>query len=288
MKIRDIMQFCLLCAALAFGSCTKDDGPSSQSLIDSRTKPMQEGTWEMIPELSDEFDGTSLNSDKWLDYHPYWAGRSPSKFVRENVKVEDGYLKLVASYDPDDYELWINSACVSSKEESCDYGYYEARIKVHGLSLSGSFWFQNEADPETNYDQLEIDYENVGDSKLYQQHSYASMITLHWGENWGANSYTVWDPYGEDRKCSDDFFIYGVEYGRDEIKMFINNRLVKVYDTQGPFEHKMYMFFDIEAFDWEGLPTVDELNWPEEKRTMYVDWVRSYRRVDAGAQTIGQ
>ena len=216
------MQFCLLCAALAFGSCTKDDGPSSQSLIDSRTKPMQEGTWEMIPELSDEFDGTSLNSDKWLDYHPYWAGRSPSKFVRENVKVEDGYLKLVASYDPDDYELWINSACVSSKEESCDYGYYEARIKVHGLSLSGSFWFQNEADPETNYDQLEIDYENVGDSKLYQQHSYASMITLHWGENWGANSYTVWDPYGEDRKCSDDFFIYGVEYGRDEIKMFIN------------------------------------------------------------------
>ena len=50
----------------------------------------------LVNELSDEFNGISLDKAKWIDYHPYWSGRG-STFLPSNVSVGGGYLKLKSS-----------------------------------------------------------------------------------------------------------------------------------------------------------------------------------------------
>jgi len=61
--------------------------------------------YAMIQDLSDEFNGTSLDKTKWIDYHPYWQGRG-STFLPSNISVSDGTLKLKSSI--------INEAQLSS------------------------------------------------------------------------------------------------------------------------------------------------------------------------------
>ena len=100
--------------------------------------------WGQVFEFSDEFNGGSLDSSKWRDYHPYWSGRD-STFEPSNVSVSGGYLRLVSSLYPGSTEVNANTvtaACVSSKNRNCDYGYYETRMMSSNLSMTSSFWFQ--------------------------------------------------------------------------------------------------------------------------------------------------
>ena len=45
--------------------------------------------------------------------------------------------------------------------------------------------------------------------------------------------------------------------------------------TGGAFGEPMYLFFDTEVFQWEGLPTIASLHDPS-LNTMSVDWVRAW------------
>ena len=55
--------------------------------------PDNTGGWTLNPAVSDEFDGDSLNLNKWLnlgldgDYHGEWKGRAPSQFNPANVRT---------------------------------------------------------------------------------------------------------------------------------------------------------------------------------------------------------
>jgi len=106
--------------------------------------------WGQVHELSDEFEGSSLDSSKWLPFHPYWRGRSPSYFDPLNVMVAGGELGLrstsmVSTLDvveTPEKDIWIKAACVSSKSPIATYGYYEAKVKASRLSMTSSFWLQ--------------------------------------------------------------------------------------------------------------------------------------------------
>jgi hypothetical protein len=52
--------------------------------------------WSVVSELTDEFNGTSLDRQKWLNYQPYWAGREPSQFDTNNVSLSGGDLILLS------------------------------------------------------------------------------------------------------------------------------------------------------------------------------------------------
>lgn len=54
------------------------------------------GNWVANPALSDEFNGTSLDTTKWLPAMPqsYWLGRTPSEYDPANVSVSNGVLDL--------------------------------------------------------------------------------------------------------------------------------------------------------------------------------------------------
>ena len=72
--------------------------------------PQNTGNWVLRADLSDEFEGNRIDSDKWYvsradGKHEWtWKGRRPSQFVPENAIVEDGKLKLRTKWEPE-YDL---------------------------------------------------------------------------------------------------------------------------------------------------------------------------------------
>lgn len=77
----------MLCLMLA---CTPDTGKN----IPVPTGLSEVGYWVYNDEVSDEFEGSVLDSSKWYDYNPTWKGRQPSLFKKENVRLEQGKLIL--------------------------------------------------------------------------------------------------------------------------------------------------------------------------------------------------
>lgn len=68
--------------------------------------------WKTLWE--DDFDGDELNPDVW-NYELYdawqygfgkWGNKEVQFYTRENVKVEDGVLKLIAEYEPNSDRLF--------------------------------------------------------------------------------------------------------------------------------------------------------------------------------------
>jgi beta-glucanase (GH16 family) len=75
--------------------------------------------------MSDEFDGGSLDTNKWVRNMEWWKGRPPALFKAENVTVSGGQLHLTMRKEPlpepfpasgyHDY----SSAAVHTKDRTC-------------------------------------------------------------------------------------------------------------------------------------------------------------------------
>ncbi len=237
--------------------------------------------WQAIPELSDEFEGKELDANRWLPYQPYWQGREPSRFQRENVSVEKGMLKLrstalvtnLTAIKEPEKDVWVASACVSSKEPVASYGYYEARIKASKLSMTSSFWFQGK------YSEIDV-VEQLGASLKHPEKQNLMLTNTHFFKpSWKEDKATPQE-WKMPTSAAEEFHIYGVWWkDKDSIWVYHDGTKVVEMKTSGEFLEPMYLFFDTEVFTWEGLPTLESLQDPE-KNTMQVDWVRSWKLVE--------
>ncbi len=159
MKIKHILPIISLLA-----SCEGDDDGSAaaelssskypiSSTIESIPMPPLGQRWVLNEDLSDEFNGTSLDANKWYDYHPSWIGRPPGLFTKDEVAVKDGYLVLSCSKFKEEHieTLWngekltytIGCGAVVSREMNAHYGYYESRFKAHNTPLAAGFWMSH-------------------------------------------------------------------------------------------------------------------------------------------------
>lgn len=259
----------------------------SQSIVVLRSKPLPAApagyAWKAIPEFSDEFDGPKLDAAKWLPYQPYWKGREPSQFEPQNVVVRGGRVDLrstpavesLTEVKNPEKDIWVHSACVSSKKPMALYGYYEARIKASRLPMTSSFWFQGK------YSEIDV-VEQLG----------ASVTHPESGRNMAMNTHYFRDGWNNDRAtptgwkmptgAAEEFHIYGVWWkNKDTVWFYHNGEKVAEVKPGGPFLEPMYLFFDTEVFAWEGFPTLESLR-DAKKNTMSVDWVRSWKLVKTG------
>jgi hypothetical protein len=244
--------------------------------VKSQPIPPLGKVWLPVSELTDEFNDTSLDRSKWLNHHPYWLGRQPSQFDTNNVSIHNGYLILkstVSNYDS--IGFWIASSCVTSNTKAMQPGYYsESRIKCPALSMTGSFWFQG------SYSEIDV-AENFGapTSILYEGYETHMNSTLHYFVGGFANDiYTQWSASILQPSCADTFFTYGV-WWEDSITiiLYLNGQQVHTSTPAGSFNENMYMFFDMEAYNWGiGLPTITSLD-DSTRNTQYVDWVHTYK-----------
>jgi hypothetical protein len=98
-----------------------------------------------LPELSDEFDGVTLDPAKWRASDEGWLGRPPGLFASSNVVVAGGSLQLWARAArrnaswPPGYDNFTTSAVHSLARARL--GYYEIRWRSGSSGISSSWWF---------------------------------------------------------------------------------------------------------------------------------------------------
>ncbi len=251
--------------------------PSGKIELQSVLPEPPEGyVWKLIPEVSDEFQGDTLDTDKWLDYHPYWKGREPSHHAPENISVEEGYLLMKNTTMVDDTsevenprkDVWVKAACLSTKAPICSYGYYETRMQASDLSMTSSFWFQGK------YSEIDV-VEQLGRPLNHPERSKLMLINTHYKAGTPEYDKTpVQVPM--ESGSADEFHIYAMWWKDKNTIWFYHNGEKVAEVTTKDFLEPMYMFFDTEVFTWEGLPTVESLK-DDTKNTMKVDWVRGWK-----------
>lgn len=209
------------------------------------------GNWMLNTEVSDEFDGKTIDEDRWyivgkfkggkpVYKHPdkpnkkVWKGRAPSQFSGRNYRLEDGKLILETRWEPDfPFETEIHkpvfgdalkyenltTACIIGRKEF-KYGYLEIKSKAADAEVSSAFWAMG--------NRLEIDfYEQFGDSREANKEHIARE--LWWSiRDWsklvkGKPTYTERKDLGF--RVADDFHVYGFEWNENGVKYYVDGKL---------------------------------------------------------------
>jgi hypothetical protein len=243
--------------------------------VQAQPTPPSGRRWVAVANLSDEFNGTSLDGNKWKNRHPYWNGREPSQFLSSNVSMSGGSLRLKSTVaNARQQGNWINAACVTSNSKSMKKGYYsEARVKCSSLSMTTAFWFQG------NYSEIDV-IENFGaptGSGFGSENTKMKTNTHYFPNGWATDQNSPWD-VANISNVANNWHTYGV-WWKDSRTMvyYIDGYAAATVRTKGDFNEDMYMFFDTEAFSWGiGFPTIASLN-DNSKNTGFIDWVHSFK-----------
>jgi len=253
--------------------------------------PTNTGKWILNKKISDEFESTILDEEKWLiqgrngEFQSNFKGRAPSQFSTDNVRLEDGKLMLETRWEPDynyspkfdkdgtKYEN-ITTAAVIAKNEFV-YGYLEIKSKAADAEITSSFWATGGG---TEFDFFEM----FGDHKQTQKEANGKERELWWSiHDWtskggGKTTYTEHHDLGF--RVADDFHIYGYEWNAEELLIYIDGKLLKSVSKQeinayndlensnggnGLSENfiitkPIKVWFDQETFPWHGVPDSKE------------------------------
>lgn len=280
------LSFCFGCENKA--SQRADEVLVNKTIQESAYYPFSDlentGGWVLNNEISDEFDGTTIDTIKWFvegqngDYY-IWKGRAPSQFAPHNVIVEDGKLKLRTQWEPD-YEfaqesyadgshndtygihegkpMPVTTAGIVSKKRFLN-GYMEVKSKAGHAAITAAFW-------AIGYEQ-ELDvYEQLAAPKIEGTITANTVRTaVH---DWSPPAVRPTKAFGYDEVVpyitSDSFHVYGVEWGEDYLKIFRDGKFVHGFTqdelgTDWVLNNPMEVWLDSEIFKWLGLPHKEEL-----------------------------
>lgn len=214
------------------------------------TDPQNSGNWVLNTQVSDEFEGSTINEDRWFVVgkfvdgqptyvHPdnpkkwVWKGRAPSQFSGNNHRLEDGKLILETRWEPDfpfsdeirkpvfgeamPYEN-ITTACLINRK-AFKYGYVEIKSKAADAQVTSGFWAMGTG--------FEFDFfEMYGDGREGKEHLDSELwwSIRDWKNLKGKPAYTERRDMGF--RGADDFHIYGVDWSEEGIKYYIDGKLV--------------------------------------------------------------
>lgn len=252
------------------------------------TDPKNKDKWKLNKEVSDEFNDKKLDENKWLiqgrngEYRSNWKGRAPSQFSTENVRMEDGMLKLQSRWEPNfdfstkldkdgkKYENITTAAVISRKMFT--YGYMEIRCKAADASVTSAFWALGS--------RAELDvFEFSGHPSLpNKEHLHKEFwSSIHdWGKQKGKSVWTnrVQLPW----RVADDFHIYACEWDKDFLKFYADGKLIKETTRTAVGEgwvidSPMSVWVDSEIFPWHGAPSAKDLPVDYE-----IDYIRIWQK----------
>jgi hypothetical protein len=231
------------------------------------------GNWIKYEPMSDEFEGSRLDPNKWYPRNPDWLGRQPAYFYPGNVTVSDGRLHLamrkqeVPEMPRDKGYHTYTSAAVKSKT-TVKYGYFEVKCKPMKSAGSSSFWFYNNT-PEmwTEIDVFEIGGGAAGFEKKYNMNVHVLRTPtekkhLSMGEVWIAP-----------KDLADDYHTYGLEWDKDKIQWYFDGVLVRWVDNTY-WHQPLTLNFDSETMpNWFGLPKDSDL-----PSTYSIEYLRAWKK----------
>jgi beta-glucanase (GH16 family) len=176
---------------------------------------------------SDEFNGTTLDTDKWM-YRTDNKGWSTQQAA--NVSVANGNLEIAVKKEKTAKQNYTGGGVIS--KQAFEYGYYEARFKVPpGSGWHTSFWTMDYNDKDTaplRTQEIDIcEQDSVKTTKF-------SAGVIAWGnkgKGWGRK-------YVQTPDLAADFHVWGCEFTPTVVKFFFDGKLTHQTDAtqfkQGP------------------------------------------------------
>lgn len=229
-------------------------------------------------QFADEFNGTTLDSMKWINRYP-WSNNSTRP---QNVTVTDGVLNLIQKREPWNGTEFSGSAVSSRLTDSPErdmfnltYGYVEASIKLPTLPGSWpAFWMlQGGWPPEV--DIMEYPIQTVGTN--YNQYSF----NLHYTNSSGSEASLGAGLHDAGAgNLTTSFHTFGMEWTASTLKFYLDGRQQgsTITNTTAIAQlQSMYLLFTNGGGSWAGTPTLDQ--WPSGvSDKAQVDWVRVWQK----------
>lgn len=275
--------------------------------------------WELQDTVSDDFNYYSAPSNfpntingKWINwYHNNWSGPLPTKWRRDHVNVENGYMKIISSRTAGDSVTvsgqrlaTTNLGCATSTTKVQYPVYVEAQVKIMKSVLASDVWLLSGDDTQ------EIDIcEAYGSSRWtnawfsdkrvhLSHHVFIRQPFQDWQPSDAGSFYTdgttVWSDayhrigvYWKD-PWNLEYYIDGqlvrTRSGKDQIDpVFFTNAINPgdvTSDTRTGLSKPMDIIINTEDQTWRALqgltPTDAELA-DTTANTFKVDWIRVYK-----------
>lgn len=260
--------------------------------------PIYDGmVWNKVGDLSDEFNGTELDTDKWCADPEangwQWLGRAPQLFMPESISVKGGTMQILAGIldEPIEKESYgstetykYHSGIVRSLKSAIVGNYYECRMKMNKSELGGGFWVNVQSAVNGYSHEIDIQ-ECVG----YVDESFTESWALGWDHI--AHSNAIYKPTGGDQsrdsgalyldtKNHENYHVHGAWWkSANEILIFLDGEHIDTLIPPADFDIPSYVQFSIEMYDWNIVPEEGSqlATLPEEDRISHVDWIRVWR-----------
>ena len=246
--------------------------------------------------FSDEFEGTSLNTDKW-ELCPEWDRQGRSSWRNDMVSVSGGYLHLKLKRDTNlgaekskDNAIannWIRAGGVRTRKQEWPYpllfdngyGFYEVRIKFPIVSGTwGAFWLMSPTQHllgDEGVDGTEID---IVESIHNENSEYNAA--LHWngyddkhksvGSGEGAKPVNIYDG---------QFHTFALDWSPSEYVFYVDGKVFwradggAQFNNSGINQNPNYIKLTVEGAGWAGGLPPDFT-----EAEMLVDYVRVYNQ----------
>lgn len=248
--------------------------------------------------FNDEFDGTTLDPEKWVDSYFETRDYGDGKSNKAVYEMKNGTVKLIIEKNSPELELSPNycmtgfmtsngaspgshvQGTIPTKPHSThlnQYGYYEMRAKMQrGSGVHTAWWLVGAGDQKSHSSEMDI-FEVLGASPS------SVMTTFH---PWKDSSvvYHTQYPNFQDRKLDEEFHIYSFEWTADSL--FVSVDGLRIYAHSAAINYPMHQiisFYDNRNPDgWTGAydPSV------EYPKTFEVDYVRVYKKIPEGFSSV--
>ncbi|MGE6448607.1 family 16 glycosylhydrolase [Pseudoalteromonas tetraodonis] len=228
-----------LLAAISLATLAGCGGDAATTSNFEKVDPAQPvSDWQMV--WSDEFDGTSIDTNKWnFELNCAGGGNNEKQCYtdsEENAFIKDGVLNIVALPAEEGAEKPYTSARLNTRYNAdFTYGRFEMRAKLpSGQGSWPAFWMMPTDEEYGTWPRSgEIDIlEAVNLKTVAEDGTVEANIhgTLHYGREWPNNSssgkaYT----FPEGMNPADDFHTYAIEWQEGEIRWYVDGYL---YATQ--------------------------------------------------------
>ncbi len=258
----------------------EDPGPASQ-------------IWVEVENMSDEFDGTSLDLSKWQSEPTGngwgWDGRPPALFKASNVVVQDGMMqvtvgKLVQPVMKGNKAFTHQGAIVRSLNPGQVGWYFECRMKANKTVMSSTFWLMTKKDTTKK---LELDIQECvgrttdrteGWGRDWDQIFHSNAI--HRTNRFNSQKVQLQAHLKTETKNSERFYVYGAWWkSPEEIQFYLDGKYAYSIRPEIAWDVPAYIQMAIETYDWNPIPDDGGLveHGTREERTTQYDWVRIWK-----------
>jgi hypothetical protein len=234
------------------------------------------GNWTLIPEISDEFAGSSLDSTKWSEKPGYPTSRVFA-FRFENISVSNGNLRLSAIKEDFNGKSYTSAFLESKFSDPGNGSYIDIRAKVidFRVNICCAIWEQNFPTVKALDPNPEIDIQEF----LLSPNPNRVQSTLHrWPAKPGVHTVDGAQGYNALVPLCYDFHNYGLERRDGKLRFYIDGFKYWEYDVTSMPEYvtmPRHIIFSLEGH--AGNPVDSYL-----PVSFQIDYVRIYKIADAG------